>query len=60
MAASKKITEANFTFDKSTKNTHRFLEDGDPESHKIGSIYVKKTAMPETPSKVKVVLTDVS
>lgn len=30
--------------DKETKNTVRFKEDGDPVKHKIGTLYVKKSA----------------
>ncbi len=37
--------QADFTFDKETKGTCRFNEDGDPSLHKVGSIYIKKTAL---------------
>lgn len=34
-----------FTFDKETKNTIKFTEEGDADSHKVGSLYVKKDAL---------------
>lgn len=41
-----------FTFQRSTKNTHVYQEDGAPEEHKVGSLYIKKTATEATPPPV--------
>lgn len=34
-----------FTKAKETKNTWAYTEDGDPSTHKVGSLYVKKAAV---------------
>lgn len=34
-----------FTKAKETKNTWAYTEDGDPATHKVGSLYVKKAAV---------------
>ena len=36
---------ARFTKERETKNTVRFAEVGDEANHKIGTLYVKKTAL---------------
>ena len=35
--------QARFTYEKSTKNTHRYQETGDPENQIIGAVYIKKS-----------------
>lgn len=42
---------ATFVYERSTKNTHRFVEVG---SAHIGVLYVQKSAMPKAPEKIKV------
>ena len=44
--------EATFSYERSTKNTHRYQEDDAPP--KIGSLYVQKWALDGTPKKIKV------
>jgi hypothetical protein len=39
--------QVSFTRERDTKNTVRFQEDGDADQHKIGALYVKKSAMAE-------------
>jgi hypothetical protein len=38
-------TTVNFTVERETKNKVRFAEDGKPESHHIGTLYVSKATM---------------
>jgi hypothetical protein len=47
---------AEFEFEKSTKNTHRFTEVDNGEAPKIGTLYVKKYCFTESvpPKKIKV------
>ncbi len=46
--------EANFVFEKETKNTFRFTEVGDTDPI-IGTIYIQKDALDlEKPEKIKV------
>lgn len=35
---------ASFKFEKSTKNTHKFMEQGPEDDHKVGQLYVQKSA----------------
>lgn len=37
-------TVVKFSFEKETKNAVRFQETGDEANHKIGTLYVKKSA----------------
>ena len=41
-----------FHKERETKNTWRFAEDGDPEQHKVGTLYVQKRALAEAFSEV--------
>ena len=43
MAATEKA-QVEFTREKETPGTVRFKEDGEPESHVIGTLYVKKAS----------------
>lgn len=40
-----KSLEVKFTKERDTAKTVRFEEEGDPEKHSIGKLYVKKTAL---------------
>lgn len=42
MAAAKQIT-VKFTQERETKNTVRYAEDGDPDTHAVGTLYVQKS-----------------
>lgn len=51
-----KVADANifgvlFVFEKETKNTYRFQESGEKETHKIGTLYCKKSVFPMGPPK---------
>lgn len=44
-----------FVHERETKGTHRYNEVGDRDSHKIGAIYVKKSALNgSTPKQIVV------
>jgi len=45
------VINVSFHFKNETPGTFRYEEDGAPKDFKIGSLYVKKTAAPETPPK---------
>lgn len=49
--------EVTFTYEKETKGTFRFKEDGN--AGVVGTLYVRKTAMSEAPDKLKVTIEDV-
>ena len=36
-----------FSFERETPGTYRFMENGDKETHRIGTLYVKKSAFPK-------------
>lgn len=46
-----------FTFEKATKRTYRFAEVGDPDDHKVGTIYVKQAAFDGQPEGLTVEIT---
>lgn len=50
--------KVHFTFDRETKRTLRFNEDGPEDRHRIGVIYVKKSAFSaerhQVPNKITV------
>lgn len=54
--------KATFELERETKRAIRFAETGEPEAHKVGTLYVKKTALKEltgneeAPSKVTIEL----
>jgi hypothetical protein len=48
-----------FSFEKETPGTYRFQESGEKESHKIGTLYVKKSVFPNGPPKSLVVKVEV-
>lgn len=50
--------QANFSKDRETKTTIVFKEDGDVTTHKIGTLYIKKTAMPKEPPETITVSVD--
>jgi len=45
--------EANFVFERETKNTYRFQEVGKTDPI-IGVLYIQKDALDEKPDKIKV------
>jgi len=45
--------EANFEFERETKNTYRFQEVGKTDPI-IGTLYIQKDALDEQPEKIKV------
>lgn len=50
----------DFLFEKETKGTYRFQEQGLPESVKIGTLYVRKTALPNgAPKGLRVTVEEV-
>lgn len=44
--------KATFTWEKETKNAHRFAEDGPEAKHVVGTLYLKKAALEEEGKKV--------
>lgn len=48
------MIKVNFTYTKSTKGTHVFTETGDKAQHKIGTLYIKKTALETAPESITV------
>lgn len=53
------VVTLTFTQEKETKGTFRYTEDGDPETHKVGTLYIKKSAFPpgqKAPTKVAVAI----
>lgn len=44
----------NFSFEKETPATYRFQESGAKETHKIGTLYVRKSALPFAPGGLKI------
>lgn len=40
---------AQFTFERETKGTFVYVEDGPKDQHKVGTLYIKKSAMGSTP-----------
>jgi len=40
-----KLDTIHFTMERETKNTVRYHEDGDPNQHVVGVLYVQKTAL---------------
>jgi hypothetical protein len=46
----------DFEFEKETKNTIRYAEIAKGEPPVIGTLYVQKWALPESPKKIKVTL----
>lgn len=50
----KKVEEffsVSFAFEKETPGTYRFMETGEKEKHRIGTLYVKKAVYPNGPPK---------
>jgi hypothetical protein len=47
----------NFVFKEPTTNTFRYTEEGEPDTHKIGSLYIKKTVMKEPAKNIAVTVT---
>ncbi len=45
-----------FTKAKETKGTWKFDEDGKPEEHKVGSLYIKKATVEKLGSPEKIVV----
>jgi len=44
----------NFKFEKETPGTFRYAEEGDPDQHKMGSVYIKKGAFKDAPKAITV------
>ena len=57
---SRKRIAVNMTQDRETKGTRRYLEDGDRDAHRIGTLYLKKAAAAEldNPTRVTVLVTE--
>lgn len=45
MPAAKNTVTVKFEAERETKRTFRFAEVGDPDKHKIGTLYVKKDVL---------------
>ena len=45
-----------FKFEKSTKNTHRFVEQTEGQPPKVGTIYVQKWAFSKVPQELEVTI----
>ena len=41
--------QITMVYERATKGTHVFVETGDPKGHKIGKLYIKKSALPPVP-----------
>lgn len=43
------LVQLTMVYERATKGTHVFIETGDPKDHKIGKLYIKKSALPPVP-----------
>lgn len=50
------VLTINFTLEKETKNALRYAEDGATSENrgKIGTLYIQKTTLPDTPTQIVV------
>lgn len=55
------LIELTFSYERSTRNTHRYQEDAGDQPIKVGALYVQKTAFMGviTPPKLKVTIEEV-
>lgn len=58
MPAPKNTLTLKFTTERETKNTVRYAEDGDPDTHAVGTLYVQKSHLEKigTPDKLTVTI----
>lgn len=52
--AVREAVEITFAYEKSTKGAHRYQEEA--EDPKVGTLYVRKSAFPEAPAKLRVTI----
>ena len=58
MANTNILFEIHFDLEKETKGAIRYAERGAPNDHKIGTVYIRKTALSEQyPKSLKVTVT---